>query len=393
MAGRPQLPVGAYGKITTRDVTPQGADVPVFEAMCRVRDLDGHTRRVKARRKSRTAAETALKQALAERHHTVGTLTGASRVRDAGTAWLEQRHAEMQAGDIAARTYEVYAAAWRNHVAPTIGELQLREATTARCEAWQIALRKRKGPPTVKRARAVLGQVLGYAARMGAIPTSPVKDVSPIPSGRTRKPRAMTADERRRWLDHVDTHPTHLDGTPDESTIRYRALGDVSRLMLATGCRIGEVMALSWDDVDLEVGTVDVRHHLVRVKGEGLLRIAGTKRGDGRLLRLPSWAVDMLMARRINSEGATPVFPSMLGDWRDPSSVHRWIIEARAELDMPWLTSHTFRKTTITFLDDQGVSTREVADQAGHAEISQTQQYMARKVASDRAATALEGLL
>jgi integrase len=41
-------------------------------------------------------------------------------------------------------------------------------------------------------------------------------------------------------------------------------LADLTLLMLATGCRIGEALAVGWDE-DLNAGTVDVRWHLVRV--------------------------------------------------------------------------------------------------------------------------------
>lgn len=402
MAGRPQLPLGAYGKITTRDVTPPGKPT-VFEAGCRFRDPDGQTRRVKARGRSRSAAETALKQALAKRLHSDGELTGDSRVREAGEQWLAQRREQAAAGDIAPRTLEKYESVWRLHILGSLGGLRLREATTSRCEAWQVKLRRRVSAEEARKARAVLSGVLGYALRMDAIATNPVRDLSPIPGGRKRQPRAMTAQERAAWLAWLDANvaedprrPRKAEPRSPEQTadvIAGRALGDISRIMLATGGRVGEVMALSWDDVDLEHGTVHLRHHIVRVKGEGLARMPGTKRGDGRLLRLPSWAADVLWRRRVASEGATPVFPDELGGWRDPNQVMRWIRWSRDEAGFGWLTSHVFRQTVITILDEAGLSTRTVADQVGHSNIAQTQSYMARRVASDAAAAALEGLL
>jgi hypothetical protein len=42
--------------------------------------------------------------------------------------------------------------------------------------------------------------------------------------------------------------------------------------MLASGARIGEAPALIWDEVDLNVGQVEMTHTIIRVKGEGLLR-------------------------------------------------------------------------------------------------------------------------
>lgn len=399
MAGRPPLPIGSYGKISTpREISPG-----VWWVMCRHRDPDGVTRRVTATGASRSAATNSLKAALAARQHTAGTaLAGASRIAGAAELWLAQRRAEAEAGDLATRTLEAYESAWLLHIEPALGQVRLREATTVRCEAWLVELRRHKGPSTCRRARSVLSGILGYAARMGAIPANPVGDLSPIPGKRMRQPRAMTRAERDGWLAWMDTHVAHDPAKarrpelahPTDEVVASRALGDITRLMLATGCRIGEVMAVSWDEVDFDAGTVAIRWHLVRVKGEGLRRVEGAKSDAGdRVLRLPRWALDMLLRRRVDGRSGYPVFPDSFGGWRDPNLVLRWFRWSRDQAGYGWVTSHVFRQTVITVLDEAGLSTREVADQAGHAHVAQTSAYMQRRVASDRAAEALETLL
>jgi integrase len=58
---------------------------------------------------------------------------------------------------------------------------------------------------------------------------------------------------------------------------------------------------------------------------------------------------------------------------------------------MAWITSHAFRKTTATILDDAGQTARQIADQLGHARPSLTQDvYMGRKAKNPAAADALE---
>ena len=43
------------------------------------------------------------------------------------------------------------------------------------------------------------------------------------------------------------------------------------------------------------------------------------------------------------------------------------------------MTSHSFRKTVATLIDDEGLSARIGADQLGHAKVSMTQdKYMSR---------------
>ena len=57
----------------------------------------------------------------------------------------------------------------------------------------------------------------------------------------------------------------------------------------------------------------------------------------------------------------------------------------------PWLTSHVFRKTATTVLDEQRFSAREIADVLGHSRPSLTQDvYMHRGAANPAAGAALK---
>jgi integrase len=129
-------------------------------------------------------------------------------------------------------------------------------------------------------------------------------------------PKSLTGKERQQWLDAVAaSEVAHVWDLPD-----------LSLMMLATGCRSGECLAIGWEEVDLDQATVDVCWQLVRRKGVGLLRLPSTKSGESgeRLIPLPSWAITMLKRRRLAIASQTqPVFPDSLGGRRDPSNVRR----------------------------------------------------------------------
>lgn len=398
---RPPLPIGSWGQISTRQVGPK-----TWAARARYRDADGVTRLVEARGRSKTAAQNALLAVFAQRRRAAGTeLTGESTIAEAAELWLEKLEAAVKAGRRSPGTLRDYESTLRLHVLPALGQVRLREATVGRCDTWLDRLQQRVGPATAKRARSVLSGVLGLAVRLDAIPANPVRELSPIvATTKPRAPRALTPEERIAWLHWLDTHVArdprrksrqeHTTQWPIEQTIASRALGDICRLMLGTGARVGEVMALSWDEVDFDRAELHIRWHLVRVKGEGLVRRPGTKTKAGdRVIGLPSWCVEMLLRRRLAEPTAYPVFPDSLGGWRDPNLVIRWLRWARDEAGFDWLTSHRFRQTVITHLDDAGVRTRGVADHVGHTKIAQTQAYMARQVASEEAARALETII
>jgi integrase len=109
--------------------------------------------------------------------------------------------------------------------------------------------------------------------------------------------------------------------------------------------------------------------------------IAGVDLAGRRTIPLPRFAVDMLRARRrLTYLGEqTIIFPSTAGTLRDPSNFSRQWREARDELGASGVSTHSFRKTIATLIDDEGLSARIGADHLGHARVSMTQNvYMTR---------------
>jgi integrase len=95
-----------------------------------------------------------------------------------------------------------------------------------------------------------------------------------------------------------------------------------------------------------------------RIGGKGLIRVEVTKTAAGRrTLAVPCFAVDALWQRRsLPFLGEHPVimFPSTAGQWRDPNNFGRDWRKVRDELGVPDVTTHSFRKTLATLIDDRG---------------------------------------
>jgi Phage integrase family len=101
-----------------------------------------------------------------------------------------------------------------------------------------------------------------------------------------------------------------------------------------------------------------------------------------RTIALPSFAIDALRQRRsLPYLGQHPVimFPSTAGTWRDPNNFGRDWRTVREDLGVPEVTTHSFRKTLATLIDEGGLSARVGADHLGHSRVSMTQDvYMTR---------------
>jgi integrase len=279
---------------------------------------------------------------------------------------------------------DTYRRQLRNHVLPAMGEVRLGEATTALVDKVIASIKGKVSPSTAKSCRSVVSGVMGLAVRYGAIAANPVREVERI-GAKPKRERALTMAERVELIQQLQA---------DEKA-RRRDLPELVFFMLATGVRIGEALAVVWSQADFAAGTVRITSTLIRVKGEGLLRKSTKSRAGERTLPLPVSAVAMLRRRFMTGARLDqPLFPDVLGGFRDPANVRRELREARGTEALAWITSHTFRKTAATILDEAALSARLVADQLGHSRPSMTQDvYMGRRAVDSQAALALEAAL
>ncbi len=309
-----------------------------------------------------------------------------SRFEDAVELWLGRVDEMVADGRRSPATADTYRRQLKNHVLPAMGQVRLGEATTPLVDKVVGSIKRKISPATAKSCRSVISGVMGLAVRQGAITSNPVREVERIEAKPKREPRALTVDERVRLLEHLQS---------DETAVR-RDLPDLVYFMLCTGCRIGEALATIWSDVDLDAGTVQITSTLARIRGEGLIR-KGTKTSNAeRTLPLPPSGVAMLRRRFMTGARLDlPLFPDVLGGFRDPANVRRELRDARGDDEaLAWITSHTFRRTAATILDEASLTGRLIADQLGHARPSMTQDvYMGRRAVDRRTAQALESAL
>lgn len=373
---RPTLPIGSYGRIAIRPLRDG------YEASCRYRDQDGMTRRVSAVGPTRSAAEKNLRATLANRCVGIeGTLTRDSRFAVAAEMWFESITSAAEAQQRSPSTVRVYRTVLDGRVLPALGQLKLREVTTSRVDNFLVTVRDRSGHAVAKTCRSVISGVLKLAMRADAVTRNAAAGTTPLSGKPKKQPRGLAPDERARWLAQLSADPRSVS----------KDLPDLVSFMLDTGVRIGEALAVTWDQIDFEAATVEISYTVIRVKGQGLLR-KSTKTAAGiRVLPLPPSTVVMLRRRRRAGRiGTTPVFPGFRGSWRDPTNTSRDLRNARGTEEFSWVTSHVFRKTAATMLDEAGMSARDIANHMGHSKISMTQDhYLSRTVTNRRAAEVL----
>jgi integrase len=391
---RPPLPIGSWGKVKRTELG-KGRWV----AKARVRDIDGVTRLVERTGRTGAEAERNLSAHLAERTApSMEDLNSESRM----TSLWEAYEAHLLEENRAIRTMERYRYA-SGYVIKGLGGYKIREITTQRLDGFVKSLKVNHGPSVAKSARVILSGMFGLAVRYGAATSNPVRDVGTIKM-ESKPARALTVEELRGVIDALRNSTVVLNPankvTPKQTISQYCAQADLTDVVImfaATGARISEILGIRWADIDLTAKTVTITGKVNRVPGGGMIRESFTKTKSGaRTLPLPDFAINMLMSRHVAAASNIydAVFPGQTGMLRDPSAVSKQWRRVRTKLKLDWVTSHTFRKTLATLLDDQGLSARVGADQLGHAQVSMTQDvYMGRKVVHHEVAHVLDRVI
>lgn len=371
---RPPLPVGTWGNIRTEKLGPNR-----HRARARFRDYDGSTRDVEATDTTGPAATRALQAKLRDRiAPNDDEITRETRISRLAELWIEEITAEEH---VSQQTIDRYASVLRTAVVPSLGNLRIREASVGRLDKF---LRKvaQDYPAAAKVAKVVLGNMFGLAVRRGALATNPIRE-----TGRLRNPRREVVALDSEQLEDVRTAIRKWQQpTPGKSGPKPTGdLAHIVDLMLATGARIGEVLALRWADVDLATAhpTVTICGTIIFVKGKGFFRQEWTKSDAGfRTIVLPRFAVAVVMDRKLTAvdNPLDAIFASRVGTWLSPHNVRRQWRQARADTGLEWVTPHTFRKTVATLLDKEA-DTKRAASQLGHRTEQVTRKHYIEKPA------------
>jgi integrase len=270
------------------------------------------------------------------------------------------------------RTCESYSYLVTRHIEPTLGRERLARLTPGqvqRLEAQKLA--GGLSPRTVQYLHAVLRKALGDAVRTGLVPRN-VASLVEAPRVRRTEVQPLTPEQSRAFLEAVE-------GSPD------RPLYVVA---MALGLRRGEVLALRWEDVDLDAATLTVRHSLREVPGGSYALDEPKTERSRRTLALPLFVVDAL---RTHHTAQARVRLAAGEGWHDDGYVfttdvglplhgrvvlHRFQRALRAA-GLPRLRFHDLRHGAASLLVAQHVDLKVVQEVLGHAQLATTAEIYA----------------
>jgi integrase/recombinase XerC len=214
-------------------------------------------------------------------------------------------------------------------------------------------LHKRNRKTTIGRKLSAIRSFFRYLVRCGELAVNPAETVA-TPKREQYLPKVLTVDEMFALIGAAD------GGEP--LTVRDCA---ILELFYSSGLRVGELAAL-------DVGHLDLREGLVRVRGKG------DKERIVPVGRRARQALGRHLAERGVPDRDQPLFLNYRGGRLSPRSIERnlkkWLLRAGILKDA---SPHALRHSFATHLLDGGADLRAIQELLGHASLSTTQKYTA----------------
>lgn len=328
--------------------------------------------------------------------------------------WDDARHT---AGKASERTMKEDRSRLRN-VEKYIGEQPISKINAQMVEQTYAAIREERGlsGTTMRHLHTLLKNVFQKAIDYDLIAKNPCAYVD-APKRNAPNRRSLTQEEAARLHAEIEKSEAEayeaLDAKEERRAYReehdiardrsfMRGLRDVSgviavRIGLATGMRRGEVCALSWEDVDLEAGTIRVGKSLTQ---RGVVKVPKTDAGwrnmaigpepTAHLARWKERQAAELAKICIDQTPKTPVVCSSIGGLFGVDNFESWWAGWRKEHGFEGLKFHELRHTQATQLLANGVDVKTVQNRMGHASPSITLAWYAHAIPSkDQEAAAM----
>ena len=250
------------------------------------------------------------------------------------------------------------------YILPNLGGMKIKDISTVSCQQFLMKMYKsgrtrnveKKGKglsaKTVKDIKIALQTCLQKAEDEGLIELNPCRKVQ-LPKAPPKEMQTLKANELGAFLQE----------TKDSGCYEFYILE------ITTGLRLGEILALTWDDLDIKNKTISVNKQVQRIGSE--LKITTPKTASSiRTVALCDECFNQLILLRSRQRLDTKlIFPSPItGGLRDPSSVTRKLHRMQKRAGVPQIRFHDLRHSFATLSLEQGMDIKTVSHMLGHTD-------------------------
>ena len=285
------------------------------------------------------------------------------KFRDVYDLWIEQYRLTVKESTAfnARRTFK--------KILPVLGSYDLDKLSIAICQR-EINNWAKNSPGTVKLIKVYASMVFEYAIKLGLTDKNPFKSIVIPRLQKKEKVNFLDADQLREFLTLAQK----------QGIKQYTAF----RLLAYSGMRIGEMLALTWDDVNFSDNTIDVNKTQSKNEKGNLIVSDPKTMASKRVLDmdletmqiLKRWKVQQasyLLTCGINAmDRGQLVFSNQHNKLAQLQTVRKWCDKILQAGNLPHITLHGFRHTHATLLFSAGASVKEVQNRLGHSDVTTT---------------------
>jgi integrase len=220
-------------------------------------------------------------------------------------------------------------------------------------------------------------QVFKYAVIMDILSKNPMEHVTIPKQQKELIKEDIETDERNYWT--KEEVQKFLTLTKKEISFRDQVL---FHLLIYTGARKGELVALTWDDIDFEEGSIRLWKTLFQTNGEHIFQTPKTK-DSKRLISIDTRSLALLRKWRINQmeeglahgergSGNNIVFTRVDGTPLRLAYLNEKLNILIKKHSLHPITIHGLRHTHASLLFEAGANIKEVQERLGHSDIQMT---------------------
>lgn len=277
-----------------------------------------------------------------------------------------------------------YKSAYNNHIKPVLGNVRVKDINTPRLTQFVQSLKLQ--PETVRKIYVVLQSIFHRGVEQGFIRDTPCRNVI-LPKNRSKKKKPVLDEEQTsRFMKLIEEKKCDPD------------IKRIIKVLLYTGMRCGECLALSWNDINFGEMTISIEHNLADVGGkhwlttpktESSIRTIGMSQALADIFREQKKYQEQLI-EALGDDFSHPemIFTSANGNYRDRSSLGTSLKRFLRGTEFDFLTLHSLRHCNATLLLNSGVDLKVVSDHLGHCDIGVTANIYADVLKSTKAKVA-----
>lgn len=273
--------------------------------------------------------------------------------------WLDLHSPQLKIS-----SYVKYQNGIEKHIKPYMGDLYLKEITSAKISSFSQYLLSEKAL-SIKSVRDILAfvrSILSYINRQAGGILSHVEVIYPRDS--QRDIRILTEQEESALILYL---------AEEMDAGRFAVY-----LALRTGMRIGEICALQWKDISFSANTISINNTVQRIKNisqqadSKTILMIGSPKSEKSRRTIPLMPDIALLCHRFYQNN--PEYFVLTGNERcmEPRKLQRYLKKYAKECNLENIHFHTLRHTFATRCIEVGFDVKTLSEVLGHASISVT---------------------